>query len=38
MFSEGQIAMWEAGDWNTTTLKTSVTWRHHAADRPGRPG
>jgi multiple sugar transport system substrate-binding protein len=24
LFTEGQIAMWQAGDWNTTALKTAV--------------
>ena len=26
MFSEGQVAMWEEGDWNTLAVKTSVTF------------
>jgi len=34
MFSEGQIAMWEAGDWNTTTLKASVTFPVGVATLP----
>jgi multiple sugar transport system substrate-binding protein len=26
MFSQGQVAMWEAGDWNTLSVKSSVTF------------
>jgi multiple sugar transport system substrate-binding protein len=37
MFSEGQIAMWEAGDWNTTTVKTSVNFPVGVATLPIGP-
>jgi multiple sugar transport system substrate-binding protein len=26
MFAQGQVAMWEAGDWNTVSVKSSVTF------------
>lgn len=37
MFSQGQVAMWEAGDWNTTNLKASVTFPVGVATLPIGP-
>jgi multiple sugar transport system substrate-binding protein len=37
MFAQGQVAMWEQGDWNTLTVKTSVTFPVGVATLPIGP-
>jgi multiple sugar transport system substrate-binding protein len=37
LFTEGQIAMWQAGDWNTTALKTAVKFPVGVATLPIGP-
>lgn len=37
MFAQGQVAMWEEGDWNTTTVRTSVTFPVGVATLPIGP-
>jgi len=37
LFSAGQVAMWEAGDWNTVSVKTSVTFPVGVATLPIGP-
>ena len=37
MFAQGQVAMWEAGDWNTTALKAAVTFPVGVATLPIGP-
>jgi multiple sugar transport system substrate-binding protein len=37
LFSAGQVAMWEAGDWNTTSVKTAVTFPVGVATLPVGP-
>jgi multiple sugar transport system substrate-binding protein len=37
MFSEGQVAMWEQGDWNTLSVKSSVTFPVGVATLPIGP-
>jgi len=37
MFAQGQVAMWEQGDWNTLTVKTSVTFPVCVTTRPIGP-
>jgi len=37
MFAQGQVAMWEQGDWNTVTVKTSVTFPVGVATLPAGP-
>ena len=37
MFSQGQVAMWENGDWNTLAVKTSVTFPVGVATLPIGP-
>jgi multiple sugar transport system substrate-binding protein len=37
LFAEGQVAMWEAGDWNTVPVKSSVTFPVGVATLPIGP-
>jgi multiple sugar transport system substrate-binding protein len=37
MFAEGQVAMWENGDWNTVSVKSSVTFPVGVATLPAGP-
>jgi len=37
MFSQGQVAMWEEGDWNTLSVKSSVTFPVGVATLPIGP-
>jgi len=37
MFSQGQVAMWEQGDWNTLSVKSSVTFPVGVATLPIGP-
>jgi multiple sugar transport system substrate-binding protein len=37
MFDQGQAAMWEAGDWNTTSVKTSTTFPVGVIPLPAGP-
>ena len=37
MFAQGQVAMWEEGDWNTVSVKTSVTFPVGVATLPIGP-
>jgi multiple sugar transport system substrate-binding protein len=37
MFDQGQVAMWEAGDWNTTSVKTSTTFPVGVIPLPAGP-
>jgi multiple sugar transport system substrate-binding protein len=37
MFAQGQVAMWEQGDWNTVTVKTGVTFPVGVATLPIGP-
>jgi len=37
MFAQGQVAMWEQGDWNTLTVKTSTTFPVGVATLPIGP-
>jgi multiple sugar transport system substrate-binding protein len=37
MFAQGQVAMWEHGDWNTLTVKTSTTFPVGVATLPIGP-
>jgi len=37
MFAQGQVAMWEEGDWNTVSVKTSVTFPVGVATLPTGP-
>ena len=37
MFAQGQVAMWEEGDWNTLAVKTSVTFPVGVATLPIGP-
>ena len=38
MFAQGQVAMWEEGDWNTLSVKSSVTFPVGVATLPIGPG
>ena len=37
LFDQGQVAMWEAGDWNTTSVKTSATFPVGVMPLPAGP-
>jgi multiple sugar transport system substrate-binding protein len=37
LFTQGKVAMWEAGDWNTTSLKTTVSFPVGVATLPIGP-
>ena len=38
LFTQGKVAMWEAGDWNTTTVKSTVSFPVGVATLPIGPG